>query len=92
MQCIYIYIYTHSFIHVYIYIHAIFFISFFWLSWTAVQRETQVRGTHEQCRVEKKKHTYIYIFTLHDYVYIYIHNMYEITPPIGDFYSAQGLI
>jgi hypothetical protein len=71
MQCVYIYTYIHLYICIYIYTYNLLYFTLFWLSWTAVQRETQVRGIHEQCRMEKK--TYIYIFTLHDYVYIYIH-------------------
>ena len=93
MQCIYIYIHTfiYTCIYIYIYMQSSLF-HFFWLSWTAVQRETQVRGTHEQCRVEKKTYIHIHIYITRLCVYICIHNMYEITPPIGDFYSAQGLI
>ena len=69
-----VYIYTHSFIHVYIYIYILSSLFlFFWLSWTAVQRETQVRGTHEQCRMEKKNiHTYTYLHYTIMCIYIYI--------------------
>ena len=61
------YIYTHSFIHIYI---QYYLFLLFWLSWTAVQRETQVRGIHEQCRMEKKNiHTYTYLHYTIIYIY-----------------------
>ena len=69
IYAMYIYIYIYTFI--YTYIHTILFISLlFWLSWTAVQRETQVRGIHEQCRMEKKNiHTYTYLHYTIIYIY-----------------------
>ena len=84
------YIYTHSFIHIYIQ----YYLFHFCFGCHGQQCSVRPRSEEFMSNAAWRKRTYIHI---HIYItrlciYIYIHNMYEITPPIGDFYSAQGLI